>query len=314
MKRPWPEVSPSSQTWDHPGGQVRPLTAVEAVLQQTKQSLESSGIEDARLETELLLSHVLGVPRYQVLSYADHSITTLEIEALACLVERRLRREPLAYLLSRVEFYGLEFNVGPGVFIPRPETELLVEHALIYATKRAPNNEELVIAEPGTGSGAVSTLLAKHLPNARIFATDLSPLALTTAGLNLTTHTVSGMVTLLEGNLLEPIPERVDLIVANLPYVASSAIPGLQAEVQWEPRLALDGGSDGLDTMRSLLLQAKNWLKQDGAIILEIDPHQSRPLEELVQSLFPGATTNVEKDLAHLDRIFTMKLTSGGAG
>ena len=288
------------------------MAAVEAVLLQTKQSLESSGIEDARLETELLLGHVLGVPRYRVLSYSDHSITAEETEVLSRLVERRLQREPLAYLLNRVEFYGLEFIVGPGVFIPRPETELLVERALTHATKLASNNEELIIAEPGTGSGAVSVLLSRHLTKARIFATDLSPLALKTAELNLRKHAVSGMVTLLHGNLLEPILGPVDLIVGNLPYVTSGAIPDLQAEVQWEPKLALDGGPDGLDALRSLLLQARTGLKQGGAILLEIDPPQARPLKELARSIFPGAITSVEKDFACRNRIFIIDLACSG--
>lgn len=274
------------------------------VILQTSAALGKEGIADARLEAELLLGHVLRIPRHELLASYERTLTADQAEALGQLVKRRKHREPLAYLIGRKEFYGLEFAISPAVLIPRPETELLVEQALSCASARAGDVSDLVIAEPGTGSGAVSIVLAKELPTARVYATDLCQDALRIANLNVISHCVSSTVTLLQGNLLEPIPERADIIVANLPYVMSGDIAGLQAEVQWEPRDALDGGPDGLDVIRSLLLQAPEKLKNNGTILLEIDPHQTGPLEILARETFPAASTTVLQDFSNLDRIF----------
>ena len=167
---------------------------------------------------------------------------------------------------------------------------------------------ELVIADPGTGCGGISINLAMHLPAARIFATELSPEALKVAEYNITAHNVADRVTLLQGDLLEPLPVEANIIVANLPYICSDEIPGLQPEIQWEPREALDGGPDGLDVIRRLLYQAQEKLKPGGVMILEIDPQQVQPLEELAQQLFPEASISTEQDLAHLDRIIVVDL------
>ena len=166
----------------------------------------------------------------------------------------------------------------------------------------------MVIAEPGTGSGAVSINLAIHLPMARIYATELYPEALKVAEYNIGRHNVADRVTLLQGDLLDPVDEQVDVIVANLPYVPTDVIPSLQPEIQWEPRESLDGGPDGMDIIRRLLHQAQDKLKQNGVIILEIDPQQVQSLEELSRRLFPGASVSTEQDLARLDRILVVDL------
>ncbi|MCE2464422.1 MAG: peptide chain release factor N(5)-glutamine methyltransferase [Dehalococcoidia bacterium] len=167
----------------------------------------------------------------------------------------------------------------------------------------------MVIAEPGTGSGAISINLAIHLPMARIYATELYQEAAEVANYNINRHNVADRVTLLQGDLLEPIPEMADIIVANLPYISSDVIPNLQPEVQWEPREALDGGVDGLDIIRRMMHQAQHKLKQSGVIILEIDPAQVQPLEELALEIFPGANVSVEQDLARLDRMLIIDLS-----
>ncbi len=300
------------------------MATLRKILRQTQDTLQAAGIPDARLEAEVLLTNVLQMPRHRIYAYQEQELTSQQEELLARLVGRRLKREPLAYILGHREFYGVDLAVGPGVMIPRPETELLVEQTLFLALmhpsallRAGMEAGELVIAEPGTGSGAISINLAIHLPRARIYATELYPEALKVAAYNIHRHNVADRVTLLQGDLLESVPEAADIIVANLPYVKSGAIPGLQPEIQWEPREALDGGPDGLDIIRRLLHQAgpesaergQHKLKQNGVIILEIDPHQVQPLEELARRLFPTASITTEQDMAHLDRIFIVDLS-----
>ena len=285
------------------------VTLGEAV-RHTQDSIAAVGISDARLEAEILLVNILQVPRHHLYAFQEQELTSQQQELLDRLVERRLKREPLAYILGHKEFYGLDLAVRPGVMIPRPETELLVEQTLFLALMHMEAGE-MVIAEPGTGCGGICTNLAIHLPMARIYATDLSSDALKLAEYNIHKHSVADRVTLLQGDLLEPIQEQVDLIVANLPYISSGEIQGLQPEIQWEPREALDGGPDGLDVIRLLLHQAQGKLKQGGVVILEIDPHQVGPLEGMAEELFPTATTSTEQDLAHMDRIFILDLSSG---
>ena len=283
------------------------MVALGEVIRQTQHTLEAAGIPDARLEAELLLTNTLRMPRHHIYAFQEQELNSQQRELLARLVERRLKREPLAYILGHKEFYGVDLAVGPGVMIPRPETELLVEQTLFLALMHM-EAEELVIAETGIGSGAISINLAIHLPRARIYATELYPQALKVAEHNIQAHNVADRVTLLLGDLLEPVPESADIIVANLPYITSGEIASLQPEIQWEPREALDGGPDGLDAIRRLLNQAQEKLKPDGVIILEIDPLQVQALEEQTGMLFPGASMTVEQDLAHLDRIFVVDL------
>ena len=276
-------------------------------IHHTQDTFTTAGIPDARLEAEALLINVLQMPRQRIYAYQEQEITSQQEELLASLVRRRLKREPLAYILGHKEFYGVDLAVGPGVMIPRPETEHLVEQTLFLSLMHM-EAREMVIAEPGTGSGAISINLAIHLPMATIYATELHPQALKIANYNIQKHNVADRVTLLRGNLLEPVPESSHIIVANLPYVPSGRIPGLQPEVQWEPREALDGGPDGLDVIRKLLHQAQTKLRPGGVIILEIDPGQVETLEQLARKLFPTATITTEQDLSHQDRVFIVDL------
>ncbi len=284
------------------------MVALGVVIRQTQETLESASIPDARLEAEILLINILRVPRHRIYAFQEQELTSHEEELLARSLERRLKREPLAYILGHKEFYGVDLAVRPGALVPRPETELLVEQTLFLSLVHMEGGQ-MVIAEPGTGSGAISINLAIHLPMARIYATELYQEAVEVAEYNISRHNVADRVTLLQGDLLEPVPEMADIIVANLPYLSSDAIPNLQPEVQWEPREALDGGVDGLDIIKRMMHQARHKLRQNGVMILEIDPHQVQPLEKLALELFPGANISVEQDLARLDRIFIIDLS-----
>ncbi|MEK7814939.1 MAG: peptide chain release factor N(5)-glutamine methyltransferase [Chloroflexota bacterium] len=283
------------------------MATIRELIRQTQQTLEGSHIPDARLEAEVMLTNVMRMPRQELFANQEAEVGGQQEQGLAQMLERRLKREPLAYILGYKEFYGVNLLVTPSVMIPRPETESLVEHAL-FMSLMGMETTELVIADVGTGCGAIAVNLALHLPAARIYATDISDPALDVASYNVRAHNVADRITLGQGDLMEPVPRHVgvDLIVANLPYIPSSRIPNLQPEVQWEPRQALDGGPDGLEPIRRLLSQATTRLKEHGVILLELDPEQVPAVEGMARQLFLEATTSVEQDLARLDRIFVI--------
>lgn len=281
------------------------MVTVREVIRSTHRILEAEDIPDPRLEAEVMVMSHMRMPRQDIFSNQENEVSPQQERELASTVERRLTREPLAYILGIREFYGINLLVNSDALIPRPETESLVEHALFMALMGM-ETTELVIADVGTGTGAIAINLALHLPAARIYAVDSSDSALDVAAYNIRTHNVSDRVTLGKGDLLEPLEEPVDLIVANLPYLPTSRIPTLQPEIQWEPMLALDGGEDGLVAIRRLLSQAPGKVKEQATILLELDPEQVPAVEELAKTYFPNATTSVEQDLAHMDRIFVI--------
>ena len=231
------------------------MATIRETLQQTHGNLESAGIPDARLESEVMVMNVMRMPRQDLFSHQEDGVNAQQERELAQIVERRLKREPLAYILAYKEFYGVNLLVNSDVLIPRPETETMVEHALFMALMGM-ETTELVIADVGTGTGAIAINLAIHLPAARIYAIDAADAVLDVASHNIRAHNVADRIKLAKGDLLEPLPEPVDLIVANLPYIPTSRIPTLQPEIQWEPSAALDGGDDGLDLIRRLMSQA----------------------------------------------------------
>ncbi len=285
------------------------MTLLRDVIQQLEAPMAAADIPDARLEAEVMIMNVMRVPRHRIYAYQEEEVPEEAEKVLHELVERRLKREPLAYIMGHKEFYGVDLLVRPGVLIPRPETEGLVEQTL-FASMMRMEEGSFVIAEPGTGCGAIAVSLAIHLPAAHIVAMDLYETPLRVAEVNVQRHNVADRVTLLQGDLLEPFPEQVDLVVANLPYIRSESIDTLQPEIQWEPREALDGGADGLELIRRLLQQAQTKLKPGGAILLEVDPQQVEPIEAEAGTLFPSASCTVEKDLAGLDRVLTIDTSS----
>ncbi len=286
------------------------MASLRQVLQQTHRTLESYEIPDARLEAEVALMNVLRIPRQDIFSQQESEVTPQQEQALEEILARRQKREPLAYILGYKEFYGINLLVNPNVLIPRPETEFLVEHTLFMALMGM-ESADLVIADIGTGTGAIAINLGIHLPSARVYAIDNFDPVLDVTSYNVRSHNVTDRVTLLKGNLLEPLPEPVDVIVANLPYIPSDRIPTLQPEIQWEPQTALDGGNNGLDLIDQLLNQAaEGKLKPHGVIILEIDPEQFEPVKQLASQLFPESDITVEKDLAQMDRMLIINLST----
>ena len=281
------------------------MATIRQALQQTHRELEAIGIPDSRLEAEVMVMNVMRLPRQDIFAHQEDEVSGQQERELAEMVRRRLTREPLAYILGYKEFYGINLLVNSNVLIPRPETETMVEHALFMALMGM-ESRELVVADVGTGTGNIAINLAIHLPAARIYALDVEDAILDVASYNIRAHNVADRITLAKGDLLEPLPEPVDLVVANLPYIPTGRIPTLQPEIQWEPPGALDGGDEGLDLLRRLVSQADGKLKEQAVILLELDPEQVAPVETFVKEYLPGSTTSVEQDLARQDRIFVI--------
>ena len=281
------------------------MASVRETIRETHQALEAAGIPDARLEAEVMVMAVMRMTRQNIFAEQESEVPDHLSQDLMAIVTQRLERTPLAYILGYREFYGINVLVTPDVLIPRPETEGMVEHTLFMALMGM-ETRELTIADVGTGSGAIAVNLAIHLPAARIYAVDISEPALDVAAYNIRGHSVADRVKLGHGDLLEPLPESVDLIVANLPYIPTSRILALQPEVQQEPQLALDGGPDGLDVVRRLLAQAPGKLNAPGIILLELDPEQFPDAEAIALQHFPDAEISAEQDLSRRDRIMVI--------
>jgi release factor glutamine methyltransferase len=261
-----------------------------------------------RLDAELLLAYVLGWTRARLLAYADEAPDAAQVARFRQLVARRAHLEPVAYLIGEREFYGLTLAVDRRVLVPRPETELLVELALTHALAPDPARP-LRIADVGTGSGAIALALAHHLPTAHIFATDMSREALDVAAANLARHNLGARVTLAQGDLLAPMANGppLDLIVSNPPYTVLAEID--EGVRRHEPRLALDGGPDGLEVYRRLAQQAPPLLHPGGALLLEIGATQAQAVVAMLQAAFPGAAVAVHRDLAGHPRVVVARTT-----
>ena len=273
-------------------------------LAHARDILADSNIEDASLEGEILLRHVLGMNRSQLYSGLDLDLIPEKEKSLNELLERRRQGEPSAYITGHREFYGLDFRVDRNVLIPRPESELLVEKAINLARTQG----ILKIADIGTGCGAIAISLAVNLPQATIYATDISASVLEITRSNCQWHGVADRVVLLQGDLLEPLAEPVDMIVANLPYVREADLPR-RGPLSYEPALALNGGKEGLEKIKSLCRQAGEKLYKCGCFLLEIGDGQVKPVLAVWRKAFPAAAIEVYKDLASIERVVSLRLT-----
>jgi release factor glutamine methyltransferase len=273
-------------------------------LTQARGILAENNIDDASLEGEVLLRHILGISRTQLFSDIDEDISPAQEKTLKKILGRRLSGEPSAYITGHREFYGLDFMVDHRVLIPRPESELLVEKAIRLARSQAISK----IADVGTGCGAIAVSLAVNLPAATVYAVDISTQALEVAMENCRRHGVTDRVILLQGNMLVPLPGPVDLIIANLPYVREADLPA-GGPLSFEPKLALNGGKDGLDKIRVLCRQAEYKLCEKGSMFLEIGEGQAEVVTAILRESFPSALIEVERDLAGIERVVSLRLT-----
>jgi release factor glutamine methyltransferase len=270
-------------------------------LAGARRALDEAGVEDASLEGEVLLRHVLNIGRADLFTGLEGDVTPDQQQALEGLLERRARGEPSAYLTGRREFYGLDFCVDRRVLIPRPESELLVEKAISLAR----HNEIQTVADIGTGSGAIAVSLAVHLPGVFIHATDISAAGLEVARANARRHGVEARMSFRRGHLLEPLPDPVDMIVANLPYVRRPELTG-GGPLSHEPSLALDGGEDGLELVRPFCRQAGGKLRRGGFLLIEVGIGQAGAAAGLLQAAFPRYDIEIGRDLAGIERVLSL--------
>lgn len=281
---------------------------IRRLLSWTTDFFAKRGFESPRLEAEVLLAHVLDHARYQLYMHIDDVVSDAARSAFRDLVKRRSEGEPSAYLVGRKEFYALSFKVTPAVLIPRPDTEFLVIEAL-EALGKMVGRETPRLADVGTGSGCLAVAVARRSPQVRIVAIDRSAEALAVARENAQAHGVADRIDFCEGDLFEPLdPEdRFDLIVSNPPYVATPVWETLEPTIKnFEPRLALDGGIDGLDVIRRLVDQAAVRLHPGGTLAMEIGSDQG----EAVTRLFAGdlwSPPTIRRDHAGLDRVVTTR-------
>ncbi|MEA1959338.1 MAG: peptide chain release factor N(5)-glutamine methyltransferase [Chloroflexota bacterium] len=280
---------------------------VKEALRGVATNLAIDAVEEAPLEAELLLMHVLGLDRAGLYVALEDDLSPERRVTLSEMVDRRLRREPLAYITGRREFFGLDFYVGPEVLIPRPETELLVEEVIAFVERNFPCGDP-VIADIGTGSGAIAVSLAVSLPRARGYAVDISARALEIAQVNCLRHNVG--VELLEGDILSQLPEAMDVIVANLPYVRDGDMDGLCEEIrEHEPRVALSGGKDGLDVVRRLIAGAPERLRPGGLVLLEVAPDQVQAIVEFASGIDSWRSVDSVADIGGVPRALRLILT-----
>ncbi len=288
-------------------------------LKSATQFLEKAGIDDAFADSEILVLYASGADR--LAAYMDNPEISKDVRAkIRRLVTRRAKGEPVQYIVGNVEFLGLKINVGKGVLIPRPETELLAEeairalggqHSAISKKRRSESKKASRVLDLCTGSGCIALALAKAFPDSQIYGTDVSKTAIRYAKKNAMGNGLEN-VTFLQGSLYMPLKRGLcfDLIVSNPPYVKREDIEGLQREIkEWEPLEALDGGGDGLDFYRSIFAKAPGYLCEGGMIIVELGFGQAGDVEEIARG-YGFDDIEVRKDYAGIERILTAALRS----
>ena len=284
---------------------------VRELIRVTSEYLEGKGVTSSKLNAERLLADVLGLARIELFFQHDRPVLGDELERFRNLVRRRAQGEPLQQILGETEFYSRVFKVASGVFIPRPETERLVEEAVALL---APPDRRLlapVAVEIGCGTGIIGVALALEIHRLTVYATDINPAAIKLTGQNAHTLGAGSRVHLFQGNRFDPLPEhlkgKVDLVVSNPPYVRAGDIPQLAAEVaDHDPVEALDGGADGLVFYRALASTVGDWLRPGGHVAVEIGDDQGQDVGDIF------AASNLQdirviRDYADRDRVVTAR-------
>ncbi len=265
--------------------------------------------ETPALDAQVLLAHALDKSRSWLLAHPEAQLSTNQLEKFEHLLAQLENGQPLPHVLGCWEFYGLEFELTPAVLIPRPETELLVDKALewLHASPLCPGEGGPYVLDVGTGSGCIAVSLAVQCPGLHVTASDISFDALQVAWRNAQKHAVAERVRLVQADLLSSLKPGFGLICANLPYIPHNRLLSL-AVYGREPALALDGGEDGLVTIRRFLQQARSALT-GGCLLLEIDAMQGQAVRELAQEAFPGSKVEVYRDLGGRERLAKIEMS-----
>ena len=278
---------------------------VAEALASTRSSLEPA-TPDAAVEAEVLVRHASHLDRASLYASLNEPVASAVWQEVASLVDRRLSGEPLAYITGRREFYGLDLRVTPDVLVPRQETETLVERVVEFVESRG-RGERATIVDVGTGSGAIAAALASQLQDATVIGTDLSVRALKVADGNLRRLGLRHRIHLVMCDLLDGLEGRFDVIVSNPPYIATSDLDGLPADVRREPGLALDGGFDGLRVVERLMRQSVGRLAPGGGLFVEIAPDQARLVAEMARRRMSGSRVTVADDLTGAPRVVVVQ-------
>jgi release factor glutamine methyltransferase len=286
---------------------------IKDLLSVTADYLQKKDIDSPRLCAEILLAHQLKTTRIKLYLNFDQPLNEKDINDYRELIQRRLKREPVQYITGVQEFWSLDFNVGPQVLIPRPETEILVEQAvsIIKDRKAAGESGRLSVLDIGTGSGAVAVSIASELPVADIWASDISKEALEVARANARRHGLDARINFIEGDLFSAIKDTkqlFDVIVSNPPYIPKEDYVALPPEVgQYEPRRALDGGDGGLFFINNLILEAKDFLKPGGWLLIEMAPFQTAKAMDMIERSGFYGEQKIIKDYCRMDRVVTAR-------
>ena len=272
----------------------------------------ADNIDDARLEAELLYGYAAGIERVTVIANGLDNPKNKDLEQFELLLDRRLNHEPLAYILGHKEFYNIDLLIGPGALIPRPETETIVEIALKTIYEHPQFNQEVTIADVGTGSGAIAIAIGMHAPHATIFAIDKSNEALIWAKKNIDKHKLQKQITLLHGDLLQPLDTTIDIVIANLPYIPTDELQSLPNEiVKHEPDLAVNGGEDGLELYRHFSKQLPQHLsKKNNSVIVEVGAGQIIFVQEILlenMSTHENTQIQIHRDLRQVRRVLEIR-------
>jgi release factor glutamine methyltransferase len=300
------------------------VTVLESI-QKSAEFLQKKGVEPARLHAELLLAHVLKLPRMKLYLNFERALSSQETDALRELVRRRGQREPLQHITGSTSFCGFEVAVNQNVLVPRPETELLAEEGWKFlknvphprplsgpAGERGSNSTPITALDFGTGSGCIAIALAAKVPTANIFALDVSAEALALARHNAQRKQVAERIQFFHGDGFAALPEGTansfDLIISNPPYIATAEIETLDPEVRdFDPRNALDGGADGLDFYRRLANESVNFLKPGGQIMVEFGDDQAEPIRAIFEAQ-KWIVETIREDYTQRQRILIARL------
>lgn len=276
---------------------------IDTILNWTRQYFGEKGVENPRLDAEVLLSHILGRDRLYLYVHFDQPLEGGELAAFRAAVKKRAMRLPVAYITGVKEFMGLDFKVTPAVLIPRPDTEILVETAL----KRLATFDSPKLLDIGTGSGAICISMLVNLPSAKAVTVDISPEAILVAKENGEKHGVAKRLTFCQGDLFHPVVGQVfTAILSNPPYIPEVDMTTLTPEVRQEPDLALVGGKDGLDFYRRIIHEGANYLAPGGFIAMEVGIGQAQEVAKLAGESGFFAVSEIVKDYGGIERVVVL--------